>query len=79
MDRAGDATLQADLYCTTSPCVTCCNTIIERRVSRVFYRHPYRNIDGLTLLTMAGIKFYRLTQNGDVIASSGEPMPQGFE
>lgn len=44
------------LFCTTAPCLQCAGLIINtRRISRVIYRHTYRNSSGLTLLAKASI------------------------
>lgn len=45
----------ASLYCTHEPCLRCARLIIQSGIYRVVYQVPYRNHDGLSLLTRAGI------------------------
>lgn len=44
------------LYTTTAPCFDCAKLIIQAGIKKVFYRHLYRNNNGLELLTKAGIE-----------------------
>jgi len=52
----------SSLYCTNSPCLDCAKLIINAGIIHVDYQIPYRVIEGIELLKLAGI---RVTNNGD--------------
>lgn len=45
----------ADLVVTHQPCLSCARSIVNAGIVSVQYRHPYRLLDGVTLLLDAGI------------------------
>ena len=45
----------ATMYITCSPCVECAKLIIQAGIKRFVYGEIYKNDDGLTLLSKAGI------------------------
>lgn len=58
--RSGASTEEAELYCTHEPCLRCAQLLINAGISKVTYEHPYRNHDGLELLSIAGIDVIHL-------------------
>ena len=48
------------LYTTISPCGDCAKLILNSRVTRVVYRHLYRNPSGLNLLLERGVEVDQL-------------------
>ena len=65
--RCNESTIGADMYVTTSPCVSCAVLIEHHHISRVFYSTPYRDETSLVMLHKAGIVVRRLTPNGMLI------------
>lgn len=56
------------LYTLHSPCEECARAIIHScGISTVYYRHPYRLIKGLDLISKTAISLYRITQSGMII------------
>jgi len=53
--RDGISVEGATMYVTLSPCWPCAQLIIAAGLSRVVYRHKYRNIEGIRLLQNAGV------------------------
>lgn len=62
------------LYCTSSPCFECADQIISTDIRCVYYRNPYRNIEGMKLLLhRTFMTIYRVTPAGFIINErSGE-------
>lgn len=58
--RYGVGTEDAYIYTTHQPCYDCARLIINAGIGTVFYRNPYRKLDGLKLLEQAGIEVYSL-------------------
>lgn len=57
-----------DLYSTVSPCADCAEAIAhDRRIVRVFYRHPYRDDSGLNELLSYGVAVYKVTAAGMIV------------
>ena len=48
--KHGLKTEGCDLYCTLSPCPTCCKMIATAGIKRVFYKSKYRDLQGLDIL-----------------------------
>lgn len=48
--KAGERAEGAEMYLTMSPCVECCKLIKQAKINKVYFRHVYRNVDGLTRL-----------------------------
>ena len=44
------------MYTTISPCIECSKLIIQSGITRVVYKHWYKNNDGIKLLKEANIK-----------------------
>lgn len=53
--KSGNSSDGATLYVTASPCIECAKLIIQAGIVRVVYSEPYRCMDGIELLTKAGI------------------------
>lgn len=54
--RSVESSEDADLYVTMSPCLECAKLIIQCKIKRVFFNEIYREQEGITLLTKAGIE-----------------------
>lgn len=54
--RHGIALDGATLHVTACPCLGCAKLIINSGIKRVVYLTPYRKVDGLELLGLAGIE-----------------------
>lgn len=46
----------ATMYATHQPCHSCAQIIINAGIYRVYYGQPYRRIEGLNLLSKAGVQ-----------------------
>ena len=57
--RTGISLLNSTAYSTHQPCLICARLLITAGITRVVYSEPYRLIDGLELLEVAGIDTYR--------------------
>lgn len=54
--RNGVALEDTILYCTFSPCIKCCELIIQSGIKRVVYSTEYRITDGIDLLKKSNIE-----------------------
>ncbi len=54
--KSNNSSEGATLYITDSPCVECSKLIIQAGISRVVYNREYRIVDGLALLSRAGVQ-----------------------
>lgn len=54
--RSNNSSENATLYITDSPCMECAKLIIQSGIKRVVYSKKYRNLEGLDLLSRAGIE-----------------------
>jgi dCMP deaminase len=43
------------VFVTASPCVMCAKLMVQARVRHLFYREPYRSLEGLEVLRRAGV------------------------
>ena len=50
----------AVLYCTHAPCLDCAKLIHQSGIVQVFYRHKYRNSEGLEFLEKCNIEVIRI-------------------
>ena len=53
--RHGVAVEGADLWTTHQPCLGCANLIINAGIDRVFFKNPYRLIEGVLALQRHGV------------------------
>lgn len=65
--RYGISTEGAELYTTHSPCIDCAKAIINAGLKKIYYLKEYRSQDGVELLTLAGVKVYKIVmeEGGD--------------
>lgn len=59
--RTHSSSKEASLFLTHAPCVECAKLISSAGISQVFYRHHYRNQDGVDLLTKSNIPITEIT------------------
>ncbi len=52
--------LGADIFITHSPCLECSKLIYQSGISRVYYRHSYRDESGINFLTKSGINVEKI-------------------
>ena len=53
------------LFCTVSPCMRCAELIVKRGdIREVYYRYPYRDVEGILYLLSYEIKVYRILTGG---------------
>ena len=58
--KNGENTDGASLYTTLAPCLDCAKLIVNAGIKKVYFQVPYRNTDGLDLLSDSGIEVYSL-------------------
>lgn len=58
--RSNNASQDATLYVTASPCLECAKLIIQAGIRRVVYSELYRITDGIDLLAQAGVETLHL-------------------
>jgi dCMP deaminase len=51
------------MYVTHSPCKACAKIIINADISKVVYRHPYRDDAGINLLKSVGVEVQQFEEN----------------
>lgn len=54
--RMGIPIQGATMYATHQPCSSCAQIIINAGIYTVWYGHPYRRIEGINLLSSAGVR-----------------------
>ncbi len=57
--RKGIAIQGATMYATHQPCPSCAQIIINSGIYTVFYEESYRRVEGLNLLSAAGVRVLR--------------------
>lgn len=50
------------LYCTYAPCEKCAQLIKASGIAMVYYRHPFRDMDGVEYLENHGVPVSQLTE-----------------
>lgn len=58
--RSHETSLGAVLFCSHACCLNCAVELVEAGITKVYYRHTYRNEDGIAYLTNAGIEVGQL-------------------
>jgi dCMP deaminase len=66
--RHGVAVEGADLWTTHQPCLGCANLIINAGIERVFFRNPYRLLDGMLALQRAGLDVFCVTEDHSIVS-----------
>lgn len=56
ISRSNESSNGAVMFCTHSPCIDCAKLICQSGIIQVYYKHNYRNRDGLDLLKKANIE-----------------------
>ncbi len=70
--RSNNSSENATLYITDSPCMECAKLIIQAGIRRVVYSKKYRNVEGLDLLTRAGIELIYIDEENNSHETSME-------
>lgn len=60
--RSHESGLGADIFITHAPCPQCAKLIYAAGISRVFYRHIYRDTAGIDFLLKCGIEVTRVSE-----------------
>ena len=63
--KSGNSSEGATLYVTASPCMECAKLIIQAGIKRVVYMDEYRLLDGIELLSRAGIECVHLEKENE--------------
>ena len=58
----------ADLWTTHQPCLGCANLIINAGIKRVFFKNPYRLIEGLLALQTHGVEVFGITEAHSIVS-----------
>lgn len=58
--KSNNSSENSTLYVTSAPCIECSKLIIQAGIRRVVYSDDYRAIEGLELLSRAGIEIVKL-------------------
>ena len=59
--RDGERGNGADLFCTHAPCIQCAKLIYGAGVKKVYYRHTYRDEQGIDFLRNCNIEIERVS------------------
>lgn len=54
--RSNESGLDATMFITHAPCIDCAKLIYQSGISKVYYRHTYRETTGIDFLTKGGIE-----------------------
>jgi dCMP deaminase len=61
--RHGVAVLDAELWTTHLPCLSCAKLIINAGITQVWFEHDYRKREGLELLIETGLFVFRVRED----------------
>lgn len=64
--------IEDSLFVTVSPCIHCAYEIVRRQIQNVYYRNPYRDLEGLHYLIKYGINVYKILPSGEIIKEGTE-------
>ena len=53
--RSNESGLGADMFITHAPCMDCAKLIYQSGINCVYYRHTYRETDGVEFLEKSGV------------------------
>lgn len=59
--RDGESGNGASLFCTHAPCIHCAKLVHGAGISKVYYRHSYRDTIGLEFLEKCGIEIEKVS------------------
>lgn len=54
--RSNESGLNATMFITHAPCIDCAKLIYQSGISKVYYRHTYRETTGIDFLNKGGIE-----------------------
>lgn len=54
--RSNESGLDADMYITHAPCLSCAKQIYSSGIKKIYYRNEYRSTDGVEFLKKCGIE-----------------------
>jgi len=54
--RSNESGLDATMFITHAPCIDCAKLIYQSGISKVYYRHTYRETTGIDFLNKGGIE-----------------------
>lgn len=54
--RSNESGLDATMFITHAPCIDCAKLIYQSGISKIYYRHTYRETTGVDFLTKGGIE-----------------------
>lgn len=75
LNKLGTDLNMCTLFSTHGPCPECASSILQAKISKVFYRYSYR-LQKLELLIDGGVEVFRITPSGSVInEKTGEITP----
>lgn len=60
--RGSESGLDAALFVTHAPCMSCSKLIYQAGISEVYYQHDYRLSDGIDFLKKCGIPVHQVTE-----------------
>jgi dCMP deaminase len=61
--RDGESGNGSSLFCTHAPCIHCAKLIHGAGIDKVYYRHSYRDEDGLSFLQKCKINVEKVDLN----------------
>jgi dCMP deaminase len=61
--RDGESGNGSSLFCTHAPCIHCAKLIHGAGIDKVYYRHSYRDDDGLSFLQKCKINVEKVDSN----------------
>lgn len=59
--KSNESGEDAYMFCTHAPCIDCAKLVAQSGISRLYYKHTYRNSDGLDFLNKIGVEVYHVT------------------
>lgn len=65
--KYGVSTDEADLHTTRAPCMNCAMLIINSGIYRVVWDEPHRDMNGITLLTQAGLEVVQYAHYAETV------------
>lgn len=54
--KKGIALEGSKMYCITAPCISCARLIIQSGIKTLYYKQPYRDSTGITILRISGVR-----------------------
>ena len=59
--QSTESSAGSTLFCTHAPCIECAKLIYQSGITTLFYKHQYRNDDGLRFLRLSGVDVHQRT------------------